>query len=1020
MNGTKISQTADGSLKIMDGNNNLRKLIVDEVQIGNDGPGNSVVKIKKNATDNTIQIVNVDSAGASTSANFGGGSSTVTYLTGNSFGTELAPISGGVLNVDTATSLSAIIELGSNAGALTINLNPTINFDAKQVGDNGTIVIIERSTTGRSITIDPRIHFATKVNELTNTAFLNSSYMSSTLSNLITSSAPALGGYAVDTISYSIPKIGFAIGNYYRQFKCMPPALVNATQTKANLYTNTAPIVLNLADSTFMSATNSGFYGPLSYSMAPAAGSSDLPATMTLTLGGILTIPINVGYSGTVLVTIRGSAQPVIQSITFDVKPWYVPVIATTPAIPANTDTASAQYVTPAPTVTQAASLTGTLTWSVVWSNPSITIPVSPSTGTLTIPANTSIPTGTTYTLTATGPAPSAYTVSTAAIPIAVKPFKTPTITAFADINTNAALAPYITPAPIIPANSGTIVYSISPASFLNDNVTFNETTGRLTVAKNHGLVANSVTITATNTTYAYLSSTTAPFSISVQPWATVAFTTADFYQSITNNTAMSSYVIAAPTLVNDAQDGTNTWSVTPAEFVQFLNTSTGSLTIPMNHAYNATSVTLTSTGPTGLGGQAATSASDAFTVTMVPWNTPTVSAMTVTSSAGTGQTFVSGTSYTTSTQPVVITPTQGTAGTGAFTWSLVCNPVNATVSGYMNTAGVITIPQNIALTNVSCTLTATGQAAANDANAKLTGSRTFTLNTVVWVAPVITLADASGAVTVGSTFTKDVTSSSYVLTASVGNSAQSGTVSWLMTAPATLPTGVTFNTTTRALTVASGYAISSRVYTFKATGPSGIQASVNVTLTTIVPPLFPGSTILFQKHTAPIKTLLPSATSFQLLYRGSSNGWSNGTYKQLCKGQSPLFFVIQSTTGYIGTVYAPVTLTVPSSGFQWLAAPSGSAWLNNLENSGGTLSTTKAFNDIVPSQTLFDSADHSAQGFWGYYGGGDLRVNMSGNAGDASKLINTTDGSSAGFSMTTMFGSSPASLLDIEIYKVI
>ena len=219
------------------------------------------------------------------------------YQTGGVYGTTTSPINGGTVALNTLNSLSAIIELSASAGALILNLTPANTFLA--VGNSGSIVICERNTSGRSITIDPRIQFATSVNNI-GTGFSSNSFYGSTCSNLTTSTAPASGGVAIDVINFTIPKAGFGLATYNRMFKCMPPALNTIASQSSS--TSSAAFTLNI--STYLVSTYQTYYGPLIYSIS---GSPTLVTGITIGTGtGILNVNQMTVYSGTITVTVTG------------------------------------------------------------------------------------------------------------------------------------------------------------------------------------------------------------------------------------------------------------------------------------------------------------------------------------------------------------------------------------------------------------------------------------------------------------------------------------------------------------------------------------------------------------------------------------------------------------------------------------------------------------------------------------------------------------------------------------------
>jgi hypothetical protein len=355
------------------------------------------------------------------------------FISSSTVGTESLPIAGGNLVLDTSSTLSAIVELASSSEPLSIALGPS--FAASQVGKSGNIVLIERSTTGRTLTLDPRVHFATDYN-LTASGFTNATLDSTTLSSsgigIVTTAAPALGGFAVDTIEYCIPKTGFALGNYYRQFKCMPPMFDEAglTGTTHAAYTNATAFTLDVAG--FLIPTYNQYYGPLRFSVPSVVGVSISPSS------GILTIAKNTAFVGPLVVSIQGVAGTTMRTLALDVKPWYAPVILdVAPGLPASQNTGTAAYTTPAPTMEHGPDYTGAVTWS---HSPVIAgATLDSTTGQLTFTQDT-VYSGT-VTLTATGPAPSAYTTSASVI-LNVVNWVTPSIDPIASQVGTTAAAP--------------------------------------------------------------------------------------------------------------------------------------------------------------------------------------------------------------------------------------------------------------------------------------------------------------------------------------------------------------------------------------------------------------------------------------------------------------------------------------------------------------------------------------------------------------------------------------------------
>ena len=700
-----------------------------------------------------------------TSASTNSSSSTITF---QSLGSSSNPISGGVITLDTTLSLSAIVELSSNAGALSLNLNPS-NFNTNEVGNTGNIVIVERNPAGRSITLDPRIQFPTYANGIA-TAFGNTGFYSSTCSNFTTSAPPAAGGFAVDAISYYIPKLGFAIGTYNRMFKCMPP-----TFNTIPAQTGTTAIAAYALDvASYLTTTYASYYGPLAFSMTGLSGQS-IPASMSISQNGIISINQNTSYAGTVTINVLGTTGLTTKNIAFTIQAWATPVITNTITVPANTDTAVAAYVVTAPILSQTSTYTGILTWSV---NPStLSSYLDVATGVLTIPKNTAI-SSTTVTLTATGPTGLSTNTS---FNLTVLPWQDPTFsTAIPDTSTNTATGPYVISAPTVSqdvAHTGTLTWSISPS---NLSTYLNTTTGVLTFPIHTTIPTTTATLTATGPSGENQSDV---FVITVIAWIDPVLTTitpAPIYY--TGPSAVT--ITPVQTLANT---GTLTWTMAPANVSSYINSSTGVITIPQNTAFTATTVTVTATGPSG------EYDSTSFSLTTTLWNTPVVTAI-ATQSGSTAST-----SFT-------VTPTQTATSTGTIVWSL--SPVNS----YINSStGLITVPMGTSIAAVTYTVTATGPTG-------LTNSKTFSLTTMAYTTPVVTAIATQSGSTISTSFT-----------VTPGQTATgTGTIVWSLS-----PVNSYINSSTGLITVPMGTSIAAVTYTVTATGPTGLANSQVFYLTT-------------------------------------------------------------------------------------------------------------------------------------------------------------------------------------------
>jgi hypothetical protein len=226
------------------------------------------------------------------------------FLVGAGYGTVVAPVDGGVLTVDTATSPSVIVELAAGSAApLTLSLAPTSELT---VGRRGDIVLVERGLTARTLNIDPRIFFPTRENDVA-TRFTKSNCTSIT-------SAPAANGFAIDTLSYYVPKTGYALGRYSRQFVYAPPAFGAVPDVVYN--SAAAPYTLDVASY----LVSPSYSGPLTYAVAPATGSPALPAGISIApASGVLMIAQNTVYTGTLAVTVTSVADVTVVAISLAV-----------------------------------------------------------------------------------------------------------------------------------------------------------------------------------------------------------------------------------------------------------------------------------------------------------------------------------------------------------------------------------------------------------------------------------------------------------------------------------------------------------------------------------------------------------------------------------------------------------------------------------------------------------------------------------------------------------------------------
>ena len=114
----------------------------------------------------------------------------------------------------------------------------------------------------------------------------------------------------------------------------------------------------------------------------------------------------------------------------------------------------------------------------------------------------------------------------------------------------------------------------------------------------------------------------------------------------------------------------------------------------------------------------------------------------------------------------------------------------------------------------------------------------------------------------------------------------------------------------------------------------------------------------------------------------------------------------MKANTGYIATAYTAVAFT-PGGG--WLSAPTNANWLNNLQNNGGGLSTSKFYNTENTYSSIY-SQDHYGPTF----GCGHALYIDSGMRNGYTNPCTYT-----GYSQSTLFGNYNSwQLIDIEVYQ--
>ena len=188
----------------------------------------------------------------------------------------------------------------------------------------------------------------------------------------------------------------------------------------------------------------------------------------------------------------------------------------------------------------------------------------------------------------------------------------------------------------------------------------------------------------------------------------------------------------------------------------------------------------------------------------------------------------------------------------------------------------------------------------------------------------------------------------------------------------------------------------------------SGATGTKNIYVIAFAGESLNDSTIIGARHISSINTLLGTSrtTNATLIFRASRDGWTGSAFHTVCDNSAPIFLVFKTTSGYIATAYTPIAF---KSVNDYVSVTSGTAWLNNFENSSGTISTTKFLNTVYPQYTLYDGSYGPAFG-----GGHDIYT-------EAGNMANVRTGqhsyAGTGYSSSILFGSTNATLSEIEVY---
>jgi len=327
---------------------------------------------------------------------------------------------------------------------------------------------------------------------------------------------------------------------------------------------------------------------------------------------------------------------------------------------------------------------------------------------------------------------------------------------------------------------TGTLSYSVSPA--LPAGLSYSTSTGAITGTPTATSAATSYTVTVTDQNGA---TATASFTLTVNPKVTA--TQAIASKSLTVNTAATPFT----PVTGSGGTGTLSYSVSPVLPAGLsLNSSTGAITGTPTTASAATSYTVTVTDQNGA------TATASFTLTVNPAVTATQA--------------IASKSLTVNTAATPFTPVTGSGGTAPLSYSI--SPALPAGLSINSSTGAITGTPTVVSAVTSYTVTVTD---ANSATA--TASFSLTVNT---------------AVTATQAIASEVLTQNHAVSPFTPVTGSGGTAPLSYSVSPTLPAGLSYNTSTGAITGIPTVVSATAGYTVTVTDQNGATATASFTLT--------------------------------------------------------------------------------------------------------------------------------------------------------------------------------------------
>ena len=459
----------------------------------------------------------------------------------------------------------------------------------------------------------------------------------------------------------------------------------------------------NVTVATASSATNN--IGTLTWSIS---ASPSLPAGISINSGtGVITAAggsTNTFAATTITVTATNTMNATITSST---NFQLTGVLYSTPVIMAIPDSTvyTGPFVVTIATASSATTNIGTLTWSLTTFPAGISI--DSSTGVISAAAATSSFPSQAVTVKATNTQNTSI-FGTKTFQLTGVLYSTPVITAIS----NTTVYPGTTNVTVTTASSatnniGTLTWSISASPSLPAGISINSGTGVIIAAggSTNTFAATTITVTATNTMNATITSSTTFQLTSIRYVTPVIITISD----TTVYTGSGAATVTTATTFTDINVGTLTWSLgVGAPAGTSINATTGFISVAQNSVFASSAVQVIATNTIN----ATITSNKSFQLTAAKWAPPVIATIA----------DKSGLTATSSFVIAAPTVTPDSTQTGTLVWTLA----PAGVSSYIDAAtGVITIPIGVALATTPVTVTATGPTS-------LVASKTFSLTTTL------------------------------------------------------------------------------------------------------------------------------------------------------------------------------------------------------------------------------------------------------------------------------------------------